>query len=49
VVCPLLLVGTVLQPPDLLALMPVLAGAAIAMALAIGWIGRANISLEAAQ
>jgi hypothetical protein len=49
VLCPLLLVGTELDRPHILALLPGLGVAAIAMAAAIGWIVRTDISLEAAQ
>jgi hypothetical protein len=48
-VCPLLLVGTVLEPRELLTLLPVLGAALLIAAAAVVWIGRANICLEASQ
>jgi hypothetical protein len=49
VLCPLLLVGTELDHAHVLALLPGIGVAVIAMAAAIAWIVRADISLEAAQ
>jgi hypothetical protein len=49
VLCPLLLVGVELDRPQVLALLPGVGLAAVAVFAAIAWIVRTDISLEAAQ
>ena len=49
VVCPLLLVGITLERPQWLAVLPGLGSALVAMVVAVWWIRRSHLSLEASQ
>lgn len=49
VLCPLLLVGTRLEPPQLVALVPGLLTGIVALVVAIAWINRVDVTLEASQ